>query len=195
MNNVNLFACLLCTVICFLNPARCASQTKSRLPLNLENADTIVAMPVKQVNIDSFHLVSEEAMPFRVYKRMEQIYYSFDHPANYSFLGTRVEKIQISLDKDSTVVRLYFIVPYTDALLSAALKKFGSESGHWTAISPLALPDDPVPYYHHWEIGEHYLSFNDLLTAEDITARNSSVPQNKKIVISFTKSLKDYYTD
>lgn len=182
--------CFLCTILYLINPSKCISQAKTSLPFQLENANAIIELPVRQFDLDSFHQVSQEEMPFGVNRRMEQIYYSFDNPVNYFFLGNKVEKIQLSLDKDSVVVKLYFIVSPTDKLLPAALKKFGEEAIGWTAITPFSSPDDPVRYDHHWEIGGHFLSFSEL----DII-RDGRIMRGDKIKISFQKSLKDYYTE
>lgn len=186
----NLFTGILCTAIYFINPVKCIGQTKINLPSDLENADTIISIPAARLNTDSFYRISRQDMPVIVARRMEQAYYSFDNPTSYSFLGIPVESMLISVDKDSAIVTLYFIVAHTDNLLPAALKKFGDEPPGWTAISPLSLPDDPVPYHHHWKIGEHHLFFSD-----NITLKNIRATQNKRIVISFSKSLKDYYTE
>ncbi len=66
--------CFFCTVIYLINPSKCMSQSKTSLPLHLENANEIIELPVRQFNLDSFHLVSKEEMPFRVNERMERIY-------------------------------------------------------------------------------------------------------------------------
>ncbi|WP_146217625.1 hypothetical protein [Chitinophaga sp. S165] len=166
------------------------SQAKISLPLHLEDANEIIELPVRQFNLDSFHQVSKEEMPLMVNRRMERSYYSFDNPVDYFFLGTPVEKIQMSLDKDSVIVKLYFIVSPSDKLLPAALKRFGEEAVGWTATTPFSSPDDPVPYYHHWEIGEHFLNFKDLLIV-----RNGTFVRGEKVEISFQKSLRDYYTE
>lgn len=190
MIRVNLFTGLLCTVIYFINPVKCAGQIKINFPSDLEYSDTIISIPAVQLNTDSFYRISRQDMPIIVPSRMEQAYYSFDNPASYFFLDIPVERMLISIDMDSVIVALHFIVAYTDDLLPAALKKFGNEPPGWTTISTLSLPNDPVPYHHHWKIGEHHLSFSD-----DITPKNISATQNKRIVISLIKSLKDYYTD
>lgn len=190
MSHINLFTCFLGALSYIINPSECMSQSKINLPLHLEDANEIIELPVRQLNMDSFRPVSKEEMPFSVNGRMEQIYYSFDNPVNYFFFDSPVEKIQLSLDKDSVIVKLYFIASPSDSLLPAALKKFGKEASGWTAITPFSSPDDPVPYYHHWEIGEHLLTF-----AELETIRDSKFVRENKVKISFQKSLRTYYTE
>lgn len=187
MFRVRLFTSFLCTVICFFNSFKCIGQARFNFPSDLEAANNSIDLPVQQVNLDSFRLVARQDMPLMVSERIEQIYYSFDTPSNYSFLGLPVEKIQISLDLDSMVTALYFIVNHSEELLSAALKRFGEESQGWIVETSLSSPDALVPYYHFWRTGALNLTFSDMLTVENIRTT-----QNKKIVVCFKKSIKDY---